>query len=405
MEGEIKNFIVVWITVLASLFYCHTIGKFIPKGTTRLFTLLPIISLFLFLHLNLTTIHLGSITCFFIAWLANFKLLLFAFGQGPLSSPSSSSSPPSPHISFPRFVLIACLPIKIHHHPPPPPNLEKPSKIEIKEYPSHKSPKTVLLRAQNPITKPDTTRSAELGSKGFHKSPLDYATKVVFIAILLRVYKYKEHVHPKLILLVYCFHVYVSLELLLALMTVLARAIGQVELQPPFNEPYRSNSLQDFWGRRWNLIVASILRPTVYDPVRRISGRLMGKKWASVMAIIATFSVSGLMHELVFYNMGREKPTWEGTWFCVIHGVCLVLEIWVKKALNGKFRLPAIVSGPVVVVFVVATGSWLFIPAFLRCHADFRVRREIATFVEFVKEIVGSFGFRSFNVVSVPHGD
>ncbi|KAL6990683.1 hypothetical protein U1Q18_008802 [Sarracenia purpurea var. burkii] len=365
MEGEIKNFIAVWLTVLASLYYCHTIAKLIPKGIPTLLTIFPIIPLFLYLHLHLTTIHLGSITCFFVAWLANFKLLLFAFGRGPLSPPP----PPNPPLSFPRFVLISCLPIKIdHHHPsPPPPNFEKPP------------------------------------PKKYHKSPVDYAIRVLLVAIFLQLYKYKQYLHPKIVMLVYCFHIYVTLEGLLALMATVAQALGRVELEPPFDEPYLSTSLQDFWGRRWNQVVVSILRPTVYDPVRCIASRLMGRKWASVPATMATFLVSGLMHELVFYNIGRAKPTWEVTCFFLIHGACLVVENWVKKSLNGKFRLPPAVSGPLVVSFVVGTGLWLFIPAFLRGDTDVRVRREIAAFVEFVKEIVGNFRVRSFkfDVVSV----
>ncbi|KAK4360075.1 hypothetical protein RND71_022304 [Anisodus tanguticus] len=43
---------------------------------------------------------------------------------------------------------------------------------------------------------------------------------------------------------------------------------SRVELEPPFDEPYKTSSLQDFWRRRWNLMVTNILRPTVYDPVR-----------------------------------------------------------------------------------------------------------------------------------------
>uniref|UniRef100_A0A2N9ISK3 Uncharacterized protein n=1 Tax=Fagus sylvatica TaxID=28930 RepID=A0A2N9ISK3_FAGSY len=61
MEGEINNFIMVWVLAVASLCYCHTIGKFIPKGTTRLLAILPVIFLFLILPLNLTSIYLGAL--------------------------------------------------------------------------------------------------------------------------------------------------------------------------------------------------------------------------------------------------------------------------------------------------------------------------------------------------------
>ena len=84
MEGEIYNFIKVWLSVFVCLSYCYTISKKVSEGLSRLLCVLPIVCLFLFLPLDLHSIHLGGTTAFFIAWLANFKLLLFAFGRGPL---------------------------------------------------------------------------------------------------------------------------------------------------------------------------------------------------------------------------------------------------------------------------------------------------------------------------------
>ncbi|XP_057462500.1 acyl-CoA--sterol O-acyltransferase 1-like [Actinidia eriantha] len=359
MEGEIRNGIVVWITVLTSLCYCHTIAKFIPKGTTRLFSLLPIIFLFLSLPLKLTTINLGSTTAFFIAWLANFKLLLFAFGTGPLSS---SNSP----ITLRHFILFACLPIKLQQPPGPTPNPKKPQETKFQKYPSHQNS---------------------------HKPPLNYGTKIPVLALLVNVYKYKELIHPKVILVFYCLYIYIMLELLLVIVAALVRAVAQLELEPPFNEPYHSTSLQNFWGRRWNLMVTSILRPTVYHPVRLIFSRLIGKKWALVPAVLATFFVSGVMHELIFYYAGRLRPTWEVTCFFLIHGVFVATEIVIKKELNGRLRLPAVVSGPAAIAFVVVTALWLFFPPVMRFNADAKVLREIAAIKGFIKD-----AFRASNV-------
>ncbi|KAL3355084.1 hypothetical protein AABB24_019265, partial [Solanum stoloniferum] len=104
MEGEIHNFI-VWTIVLASLCYSHTIVKFIPQGKSRFVAIFPIVCLFFILPLYLTSINLGATTFFFITGLATFKLILFAFGKGPLSS-----TPPLP---LSTFIPLACLPIKL----------------------------------------------------------------------------------------------------------------------------------------------------------------------------------------------------------------------------------------------------------------------------------------------------
>ncbi|KAF8409657.1 hypothetical protein HHK36_005735 [Tetracentron sinense] len=353
MEGEIKNFFMVWLSVLTSLIYCYFLPRKIPEGKLRLLSIIPIICIFTLLPLNLSSMHLGGTTAFFIAWLANFKLLLFSFGQGPLSS--------DPSISLGRFISIACLPIKIQPDP-------------------------------SPILKNKETPSPQVTQKS-PKSPLNYAIKVLLLALLLRVYHYTQYIHPKIILLLYCFHGYFGLEIILAMVAALARSLLGLELEPQFDEPYLSTSLQDFWGRRWNLMVSSILRPTVYVPIRSISKRVMGSRCAPLPAVLCTFIVSGLMHELIFFYLGRQKTTWEVTWFFVLHGICLAMEIEGKKWVNGKWRLPRVVSGPLAVGFVVITNFWLFLPHILRCGAEDKAYREYAAMAAFAKDIARVLGF------------
>lgn len=107
MEGEFNNFIKVWLLEFASLCYCYFASKIFPKGPSRLLVAtIPVVCLNLLLPLNLHTLHLGISTAFFLSWLCNFKLLMFAFGKGPLSRPSLSLS---------HFLALACLPIKPHY--------------------------------------------------------------------------------------------------------------------------------------------------------------------------------------------------------------------------------------------------------------------------------------------------
>ncbi|XP_015580109.1 acyl-CoA--sterol O-acyltransferase 1 [Ricinus communis] len=346
MEGEISKFLKVWLLVFASLIYCYALGKNVPEGKSRFILLLPIICLFLYLPLNLSTIHLGGMTAFFIAWLANFKLLLFAFGKGPLSS--------NPSISLPSFLALSCLPIKIQDNPSPKSQLE-----------------------QNPYPKI---------SKQAKKSSLNYAIKGILLATLVHVYNYNDYIHPKIVLCFYCVHIYFFLEIVLAMVTAVVRTILRVELEPPFNDPYLSTSLQDFWGKRWNLMVSSILRSTIYEPTLTISARIIGRKWAPIPGVLASFLVSAVMHELMFYYLGRVRPTWEVTWFFILHGFCVVVEIAIKKALKGRWRLPELISGVLAVGFVVVTGFWLFFPQFLQqCRADVRAFEEYAALGPFLK--------------------
>lgn len=238
---EIYGFINVWASVFASLTYCYVLGRLTRSGPVRLVSLLPIVALFLLLPLRLSSMHLGGSTAFFIAWLANFKLLMFAFGKGPLASSD-------PQISLPNFIAVACLPIKIQHNPPSGPS-------------------------------PSATNKAntEMPQKG-RKSVLNYGIKLLLLVVMLRLYDYSDHLPKAVVWFLYSFHIYFCLEIILAVVAVVAQATLGMELEPQFNEPYLSTSLQDFWGRRWNIMVTSILRPTVYEPVLSVSSRIVGRR-------------------------------------------------------------------------------------------------------------------------------
>lgn len=48
---------------------------------------------------------------------------------------------------------------------------------------------------------------------------------------------------------------------------------GMPQLQPSFEQPYRSHSLKEFWGVRYNKVIGSLLRDVVYEPV--LQGQLV----------------------------------------------------------------------------------------------------------------------------------
>ncbi|CAK7330978.1 unnamed protein product [Dovyalis caffra] len=341
MENEITNFMKISISVFVSTCYCYAVGRVVSKGTARLLCLVPIVCLFSYLPLYFHTINLSGLGGFLIAWLANFKILLFAFGKGPLSS--------NPSTSLASFVVVACFPIRIHQ--------KQSSKSHL----------------------PDQ----ELKDGKTFKN---YAIKVLLFAILVNVPHYRDYIHPKIISFLYFLLLYVELETLLDVTAALVRVSLGLELEPPFNEPYLSTSLQDFWGRRWNLIVSSILRPSVYEPTRNLASVIVGRQWALIPAFFGTFLVSGLMHELIFYYMGREKPTWQLTCFFLLHGVCVAFEIALKKKFGGRWQLPPLISGAFTIGFVLLTGFWLFLPSLYRCKAFDRGSAELGELLAFLKK-------------------
>ncbi|KAH7546807.1 probable long-chain-alcohol O-fatty-acyltransferase 5 [Ziziphus jujuba] len=336
-NDEIRNFIKVWIKAVACICYCYYISARIPKGIMRFISLFPIFYLFTILPLDLHSFHLGAPTTFFLVWLGNFKLILFSLDEGPLY-------PPPPNLF--HFISIASLPIK----------------IKQKQNPSHQ-----------------TTQKSN--------RPILFTIKALILAIVIQMYEYRPYLHPVITFSLYCLNMYLGLEIVLALVAIPVRAIFGFELEPQFNEPYLSTSLQDFWGRRWNLMVTGILRPTVYFPVRRMfTVTVVGPRWAWLPGLLAVFLVSGLMHEVVYYYFTRANPTWEVTWFFVLQGMCTAAEIVVKKAVvDHRWRLHRLVSGALTLGFLAVTGDWLFFPQLLRNGVHEKGIKEYALLFDFVK--------------------
>ncbi|KAL2944943.1 Long-chain-alcohol O-fatty-acyltransferase [Bienertia sinuspersici] len=326
--------IILWSIVLASLCYCYFIVSKFTNSKIKLFSLLPIFTLFTILPLSLSSVLPTGITAFFITWLANFKLLQYAFNHGPLSNPT---------LSFLNFILIAVFPIKIKH---PFSQIKKPTINLISNF----WLKTLIFS--------------------------------IFVGICNT---YRGILHPFLVFVIYCCMLYFFLDIIIIICNKIVGSILGVELSPPSDEPYVSSSLQDFWGKRWNLMVTDVMRHTVYKPMRAFLSFYLGPTWAQVPAVMAVFLVSGLMHELIFYYITRVSPTWEVTWFFVLHGLCLILEVCLKYGLGRKLGLHWAVSGPLAVGFVMGTGYWWFFPPLLRNHIDVRATEEVMTLYDFVK--------------------
>ncbi|KAI3495139.1 hypothetical protein L1887_37336 [Cichorium endivia] len=333
LEEDIKNLVKVSLFASISLGYCYFVGKIIPKGLPRLLTIFPVILLFLSIPLLFNSVHLIGALSLYISWLANFKLLLFSFERGPLSAPS---------IPLTRFLSFACFPIG-------------------------KS-----IQEKNPT----------------HRSAFNYGIKTLLLAVFLKVYNdHGDQMNPMIAWIFLSFSIYFFLDLLLTTSSIIMELLLGVKLDPQFDEPYLSTSLQDFWGRRWNVMVNKILHPAIYNPVRTLSARMIGHLWAPIPAILTTFAVSGLMHELIFFYFTRDWPTWDTMLFFCLHGVSLVMEITIKKSVNVKWSLPRHITAPLVVAFVLATSYWLFFPELRRCNIierafeDYRAVAKIITCV------------------------
>lgn len=316
MDGELGSLLKVTAAVWAAMYYARMTAQLIRPGASRLAALLPAVALFCAIPFAFSTTTFRGSSAFFLCWLGTFKLLLLAAGRGPLN----------PSLSLPHFVFSASLPVKFRQST------------------------STSAKAKNQDPAP------ALGH-----GPAKILFSGAVIPFIIYAYQFKDAMTLWQLLLMYTAHIYFSLELLLASVHVLIHGVLGMEMEPQVDRPYLASSLRDFWGRRWNLMVPAILRPSVHGPVRARFGDAAG--------VLASFLVSGLMHELMFYYIMWQPPSGDVTAFFVLHGVCTAAEGWWARH-AGWWRPPRAVAVPLTLAFVGGTGFWLFFPAMIRGGLD-----------------------------------
>jgi hypothetical protein len=318
MDGELGNILKVSAAVWAAMWYARMAARRISPGAGRLAALLPAVGLFYGIPFAFSTTTFRGSSGFFLSWLGTFKLFLLAIGRGPLD----------PSLSLLQFVCSASLPVKL--------------------------------------------RQSTGGGKSKKQDPASAPARKILVAgavipFIIYAYQFKETMSRWQLLLLYTVHIYLSLELLLASVHAVIHGVLGMEMEPQVDRPYLASSLRDFWGRRWNLMVPAILRPSVYGPVRARFGVAAG--------VLASFLVSGLMHELMFYYIMWQPPSGDVTVFFVLHGVCTGAEAWWGRH-AGWWRPPRVLAVPLTLAFVGGTGLWLFFPAMIRGGLDALVLQE-----------------------------
>ena len=217
-------------------------------------------------------------------------------------------------------------------------------------------------------------------------------------------YSFRNRIPHSLILVVFGVYMFLALDIAMLGLAGLANGCLGVDLDPPFNKPYLSSSLNDFWGRRWNLVVTDTLRPSVYDPIlcfcwkthKQLEKKNGGKEitefgekppiWARAIAVLSTFVVSGFIHELIFCCITETRtPTWEVTTFFIFHGLCTSIEAGLRRGcLSPYIKLPRFIAIPLTLIVIYITGSWLFFPPLSRSGTDVKIMAEYDAFFHYL---------------------
>ncbi|KIM57008.1 hypothetical protein SCLCIDRAFT_51832, partial [Scleroderma citrinum Foug A] len=88
---------------------------------------------------------------------------------------------------------------------------------------------------------------------------------------------------------------------------------------PLFDDPWRSTSLGDFWGKRWHQLLRDYVVSLGSQPLMACLTKL------SALSVLAAFFVSGILHDISFRSMRKGGEPVQMIFF-VMQGVGVVLE-------------------------------------------------------------------------------
>jgi len=340
--------------VVVSCAYTATIVASKPPGIVRLLSSFPVILFFIVAPLQFEKVSLAGGFGFIFTWLANFKLLAFSAGRGPLAHPGLNGL---------QFCLMLLLPFYT----------TKGSQA------AHAVSVTAALSVKVAATGALTVLLTSEAGSGMSTLARHFC---------------------------YALYIYLFVSLLLdSLIPLGVHALRGAPLQPAMEAPFMSRSVREFWGRRYNQIVSCALYDVVYLPVLQgswvtppswhIKGRKGVSKSRKLLALTAAFLVSGLMHEVCVWYMCRQLSGGGRLMlFFALQPAIIAVEEALKAQLPPAVRAArwfSVVEVVVTLAAVLMSAEQLFWAPLEMCHVDRRGLGEMM-------ELMGSIKSRVWGV-------
>jgi hypothetical protein len=127
-----------------------------------------------------------------------------------------------------------------------------------------------------------------------------------------------------------------------------------VNVKELFRSPYKSRSLNEFWGKRWNMAFSEMTTLIAYRPLKFKIGK--------TAAMIISFLLSGVLHEIAIslpVKAGYGLPML----YFALHGILMYTEE--KSAFVQKILASKILSHLWVLGWLILPIHLLFHPAFM----------------------------------------
>lgn len=128
-----------------------------------------------------------------------------------------------------------------------------------------------------------------------------------------------------------------------------------IDAKPIMSNPAASESLSEFWGKRWNLGFRQLAHEFIFRPILKRTG--------ATVAGLLVFVASGLIHDLVISLPARGGYGLPTAYF-LIQSFGVVFE---RSALAGRLELHRKIAARIFTLMVTAAPAfWLFHPAFVK---------------------------------------
>ncbi|KAJ7519379.1 hypothetical protein O6H91_20G035700 [Diphasiastrum complanatum] len=356
----------VLATIIFGTAYVYWVLLQLPKGLIRFLALLPLLAVYALLPWRAATAHAKFLLSFFLVWMCAFKFLLICWDAGTATDSAAMES-------FPRFFVAINFPFGVP------------------------SSNGSALKGKGPSA--DGPISSKEVSQVARAVLLRSALKILLLLPFYRFYDFRDSFPVLVVYTMYAFHIYLGCSVLFEGLAALGSLMVGLRFLECYDRPYLAGSLSEFWGRRWNQLVCSVLRASVYEPVRHFTSKgpvkvpIMNERkqiqeekmterkqerfdvMPKILATLAVFLVSGLMHDVIFFYLSR-RVSWHATAFFVLQGVATVLEAAIRIAWPGRPKLPKFLAVILTISFVFCSAVWLFFPALCSSEGDLRIIQE-----------------------------
>lgn len=122
--------------------------------------------------------------------------------------------------------------------------------------------------------------------------------------------------------------------------------------------PFFSESVREFWSRRYNLLISTLLKESIFIPTRRTLCV------STTVAALLSFIVSGILHGHVAVSAFGASTPLPAFFFFFLHGLACCVEV------SFPFSVPRPLKIALTQVFIVATAP-LYLGLFTRVTPQF----------------------------------